>query len=436
MTANTFLPETKEFTMTDLLLRLTSFGGLFVLVAIAWALSENRGAVRWRVVVWGLGLQFALGLLVMHTQAGVYFFEAVKKGFDVVTDASAAGGSFVFGNLNQVFFVEKVGFAADGSTASEGPFIIAAVIAFRVLPVIIFVSGLSAILLHLGVVQWVIRGIAWIMRRTLKTSGAETFATALLVFLGIESVSALGSYLKDMTRSEIFTIMTAFLATIAASVMVAYASFGAQPGHLLAASLMSAPAALVMAKILIPETGVPQSSGEEKIVLPIESQNIFDAAARGAHTGVAMALNVAAMLIVFVGLIYLIDLGVVRLTGLTTTAILGWVFLPFAALMGVPWSDIGSVSELLATKSVFNEFLAYQNMQPMIASGALSPRSQMIATYALCGFANPGSLGILIGGLDGLMPERRAEVAAMSVKAFIAGTLACFCTACVAGVLG
>ncbi len=422
--------------MTDLLLRAISFGGLFVLVALAWALSENRRAVSWRLVAWGMGLQFVLGLVVMHTQAGVWFFDGVRKGFDVITDASAAGGSFVFGNLNQVFFVEKLGFAADGSTASEGPFIIAAVIAFRVLPVIIFVSGLSAILLHLGVVQWVIRGIAWIMRHTLKTSGAETFATALLVFLGIESVSALGSHLKGMTRSEIFTIMTAFLATIAASVMVAYAGFGAEPGHLLAASLMSAPAALVMAKIMIPELGTPKTMGTEKIVLPVESQNIFDAAARGAHTGVAMALNVAAMLIVFVGLIYLIDLAVVKATGQTTTALLGWVFMPFAVIMGVPWGDIGAVSELLATKSVFNEFLAYQNMQPMIESGALSERSRMIVTYALCGFANPGSLGILIGGLDGLMPERRAEVASMSVKAFVAGTLACFCTACVAGVLG
>jgi CNT family concentrative nucleoside transporter len=422
--------------MTDPLLRAISFGGLFVLVALAWALSENRRAVPWRLVAWGMGLQFALGLVVMRTSAGVWFFEGVRKGFEVITDASAAGGSFVFGNLNQVFFVEKVGIAADGTTASEGPFIIAAVIAFRVLPVIIFVSGLSAILLHLGIVQWVIRGIAWVMRRTLKTSGAETFATALLVFLGIESVSALGSHLKGMTRSEIFTIMTAFLATIAASVMVAYAGFGAEPGHLLAASLMSAPAALVMAKIMIPELGTPKTMGNEKIVLPVESQNIFDAAARGAHTGVAMALNVAAMLIVFVGLIYLIDLAVVKVTGQTTTALLGWVFMPFAVIMGVPWGDIGAVSELLATKSVFNEFLAYQNMQPMIESGALSERSRMIATYALCGFANPGSLGILIGGLDGLMPERRAEVAAMSVKAFIAGTLACFCTACVAGVLG
>lgn len=421
--------------MDDLLLRCISFSGLFVLVAIAWGLSENRRAVPWRLVGTGMGLQFVLGLLVMHTLAGVVFFQWVKAGFDLITDASAAGGGFVFGNLNQVFIVDRVDFAADGSVVSQGPFVIAAVIAFRVLPVIVFVSGLSAILLHLGIVQWVIQGIAWVMRRTLKTSGAETFGAALLIFLGIESVSALGGYLKGMTRSEIFTLMTGFLATIAASVMVAYAGFGAEPGHLLAASIMSAPAGLVMAKLLVPETGTPQTSGAARIILPVESKNIFDAAARGAQSGVAMALNVAALLIVFVGLIYLVDLGVTKVTGASVIALLGWFFRPFAFIMGVPWRDLGPISELLATKSVFNEFLAYQNMQPLAAQGTISPRAHTIATYALCGFANPGSLGILIGGLDGLIPERRAEVAGMALKAFIAGTLACFTTACVAGVL-
>ncbi len=422
--------------MDDLLLRCISLVGLLLLVGLAWGLSENRTKVSWRLVAWGMGLQFILGVIVMHTQFGVWFFEGVKTGFDVITDASAAGGSFVFGNLNQVFFVDKIGFGENGAPESEGPFIIAAVIAFRVLPVIIFVSGLSAILLHLGVVQWVIRGMAWVMRRSLKTSGAETFGVALLVFLGIESVSALGNYLKEMTRSEIFTLMVGFLATIAASVMVAYAGFGAEPGHLLAASIMSAPAALVMAKLLVPETGTPETSGSEPIVLPVESQNIFDAAARGAQNGLTMALNVAALLMVFVGLIYLIDLGVNAVTGTTTTVILGYFFRPFALIMGVPWQDIGAVSELLATKSVFNEFLAYQNMAPLVESGAISPRAKLIVTYALCGFANPGSLGILIGGLDGLIPERRTEVASLSMKAFIAGTLACFTTACVAGILG
>lgn len=422
--------------MEDIALRAISFGGLVVLVGLGWALSENRGHIPWRLVGLGMGLQFLLGLFIMHTTAGVWFFDGVKAGFDVITDASAAGSTFVFGNLNQVFFVDRIGFGPDGAPESQGPFIIAAVIAFRVLPVIIFVAGLSAILLHLGVVQWIIRFMAWVMRSTLKTSGAETFGAALLVFLGIESVSALGDYLKGMTRSEIFTLMTGFLATIAASVMIAYAGFGAEPGHLLAASIMSAPAALVMAKILIPETETPQTSGTARITLPIESQNVFDAAARGAQNGLTMALNVAALLIVFVGLIYLIDLGVTALTGTTTTTLLGYLFRPFALILGVPWGDIGAVSELLATKSVFNEFLAYEKMQPMIANETLSPRAQTIATYALCGFANPGSLGILIGGLAGMMPERRAEIAAMSVKAFIAGTFACFSTACVAGVLG
>jgi concentrative nucleoside transporter, CNT family len=422
--------------MDDPLLRCISFGGLLLLVTLAWGLSENRSKVSWRLVAWGMGLQFALGIVVMHTTVGVWFFEGVKTGFDVITDASAEGGAFVFGQLGQFLFVDRLGFADDGSPESLGPVLLTPVIAFRVLPVIIFVSGLSAILLHVGAVQWVIRAMAWIMRRTLKTSGAETFGAALLVFLGIESVSALGDYLKGMTRSEIFTLMTGFLATIAASVMVAYAGFGAEPGHLLAASIMSAPAALVMAKLLIPETESPQTSGAERIELPVESENIFDAAARGAHNGLTMALNVAALLIVFVGLIFLIDLGVTAVTRMTTTSLLGYAFRPFAYIMGVPRQDIGTVAELLATKSVFNEFLAYEKMQSLVDSGALSPRARTIVTYALCGFANPGSLGILIGGLAGMIPERRSEIAAMSVKAFVAGTLACFSTACVAGVLG
>ncbi len=416
-------------------MRLLSLVGLVVMVGIAYALSENRGKVRWRPVLWGMALQFALGLVVLRTPFGQPFFEWVKRGFDVITDASAAGGEFVFGNLGQFFLLERVLVpGAEGMEPVE-PFAISAVIAFKVLPVIIFVSGLAAILQHLRIIQTVVGAMAWLMRRTLKTSGAETFGAALLVFLGIESVSALGSYLKAMTRSELFTLMVAFLATIAASVMVAYAGFGAEPGHLLAASLMSAPAALAMAKLLVPETGHPATSGNERIEIPVESQNIFDAASRGASLGLSMALNVGALLIVFVGLIFLVDLVVTKATGATLVGLLGYGFRPFAWVMGVPRGDVAAVAELLATKSVFNEFLAYQQLQPLVAENVLSKRGLMIATYGLCGFANPGSLGIMIGALAGMVPERRSEVAQLSVKAFIGGTLAAFTTACVAGVL-
>jgi len=389
------------------------------------------------VVVWGVLLQFILGVIVLRTGAGRAFFDAVRAAFDVLTAASTAGAEFVFGNLTHFFILQNVlAPGADGQLTPQATYPMSAVIAFNVLPVIIFVAGVAGILQHLGVVQAVIRGIAWVMQRTLKTSGVETFAVALQVVTGIESATAYGEYIKRMTRSELFTVGTSFLASSAASVMVAYASFGAEPGHILAASLMGAPAAFAIAKIMVPETGIPEtSSARHHFEVAVESENIFDAAACGATTGLNMALNVGAMLIVFIGLIHLVDMGVVKVAGLHVNVVLGWAFRPFAWLMGVPPADVARVGELLATKTVFNEFIAYQNMQPMIKDGLISKRSATIATYALCGFANPGSLGIMIGGLSSLAPERRSEIAQMSLRALVAGTLTAFMTACVAGIL-
>lgn len=417
-------------------MRLVSMFGLVCMIVIAWIVSENRKIIPWRIVFWGVGLQVFLGIIVLDTTIGNALFTGVNRVFDLITAASTEGAAFVFGNLTRLFVLDHVTTPGpDGQMAVQEPFVINAIFAFNVLPVIIFVAGLSGILQHLGVIQAVVRAMAWLMRRTLKTSGAETFGAALLVFTGIESVSALGGYLQRMTRSELFTIMTAFLATIAASVMVAYAGFGAEPGHLLTASLMSAPAAILIAKLMVPETETPETVGGARVKLDVESQNVFDAAARGASLGLNMALNVAAMLIVFVGLIYLADRVSLSVTGLSISVLLGYFFRPFAWMMGVPARDVALVAELLATKSVFNEFIAYQNLQGMIAEGVLTNRSVTIATYALCGFSNPGSLGILIGGISAMAPERRGDIARMSVRAFIGGTLAAFMTACIAGVL-
>jgi len=417
-------------------MRLVSMFGLVCMIVIAWIVSENRKIIPWRIVFWGVGLQVFLGIIVLDTAIGNALFTGVNRVFDLITAASTEGAAFVFGNLTRLFVLDHVTTPGpDGQMAVQEPFVINAIFAFNVLPVIIFVAGLSGILQHLGVIQAVVRAMAWLMRRTLKTSGAETFGAALLVFTGIESVSALGGYLQRMTRSELFTIMTAFLATIAASVMVAYAGFGAEPGHLLTASLMSAPAAILIAKLMVPETETPETVGGARVKLDVESQNVFDAAARGASLGLNMALNVAAMLIVFVGLIYLADRVSLSVTGLSISVLLGYFFRPFAWMMGVPARDVALVAELLATKSVFNEFIAYQNLQGMIAEGVLTNRSVTIATYALCGFSNPGSLGILIGGISAMAPERRGDIARMSVRAFIGGTLAAFMTACIAGVL-
>ena len=418
------------------LFRLISLSGLVFMLGVAWLLSENRSRVSWRVVIWGVLLQFGLGLIVLRSSAGRFFFEGVKAGFDALTDCSETGARFVFGSVASIFQLDRATvLGADGHFAPVEPFTFSAVLAFKALPVIIFVSAIAMILQHLRVIQAVVRGIAWLMRRTMKTSGAETFSAALQIFMGIESVSSLSGYIRTMTRSELFTVMVTFLGSIAASVMVIYASFGAEPGHLLAASLMSAPAGLAIAKLLVPETGKPVTSGELKVDIPITSHNIFDAATQGAAMGLQIALNVAALLIVFVGLIHLLDMIVAGVTGSTLVGIVGWVFRPFAVAMGVPWHDVPAFAELLATKSIFNEFLAYQNLQPLVAQHAISKRTLTIATYALCGFANPGSIGIMIGGICAMAPERRSDVAQLSMRAFIGGTLSTFMTACVAGVL-
>ena len=396
--------------------RLVSAGGLMLMLAVAYALSENRKAVRWPLVAWGLGLQFGIGVLILLTPLDQAIFAGMQWVVDLLTQSTLAGAGFVFGNL-----------ATDMDTG--------AIVGFQVLPVIIFVSALAAMLYHLRVIQAVVRGLAWLMQRTLKTSGAETFGAALLVFLGIESMTAIRGYIKDMTRSELCTLMTAFMATIAGSVMVVYATFGAEPGHLLTASLMSAPAAIMMAKILVPETVAPRTAGTRPVTVAVDTRNIIDAAAKGASEGLALALNVGAMLIVFIGLIFLLNKPVEAVTGLSLEQVTGYIFAPFALAMGISPSDAAEVGQLLGKKTIVNEFVAYLGLQEMITSGTLSPRSIMLTTYALCGFANPGSLGILIAGLASIAPERRSEVSQLGLRAFIGGTLACFTTACVAGVL-
>lgn len=402
---------------SDWFYRFMSLVGLAVMVGLAWAMSENRRKANWRLVAWGLVLQFGLGVLLLKwAPLREVFFFGMERAVGLLTDSTAAGVEMVFGKL-----------LADYGTG--------AAVLLQVLPVIIFVSALAAVLYHLRVIQAVVRFIAWLMRRTLKTSGAETFGAALLVFMGIESMAAVRGYLKEMTRSELCTLMTTFMATIAGSVMVVYATFGAEPGHLLIASLMSAPAAILISKLMVPETGEPRTSGRVRIEASVESHNVLDAAARGTADGLMLALNVGAMLIAFVGLVYLLNTVFQALVQFSFTDLMGWVFRPFAVLLGVPFRDAGPVGELLGTKTVLNEFLAYKDLGDKIAAQELTPRGVVIATYALCGFANPGSLGILIAGMSSLVPERRKDIVQLGIKSLIGGTLACFVTACIAGLL-
>jgi CNT family concentrative nucleoside transporter len=408
--------------MGDWPLRLMSFGGLLVMLAVAFGLSENRRRISLRVVLTGLGLQLGLAVLIFLTGIGSGLFAVADRAFGFFMAASNEGARFLFGRL----------------TTDDG---LGAVVAFQVLPIVIFFSALAGVLYHLGVTQLVVRAMARLMQRVMDISGAESLASALFVFFGIESTTAIAHYIRKMTRSELFTLMTAFMATIAGTVMGAYVRFGAAPGHLLTASLMSAPAAIVIAKILIPETEQPLTHGRVRFDPPRESVNVVDAASNGAAQGLRLAVTIGAMLIAFVGLIHLVNLILGGVSGLwlaeplTLQRLLGWVFSPVAFVMGVPWEDAYEVGQLLGTKTILNEFLAYQQMQPLAADGVIGGRSVTIATYALCGFANFGSVAILVGGLGMIDRERKGLFARLGIRALVAGTLAAFMTACYAGML-
>jgi CNT family concentrative nucleoside transporter len=395
--------------------RFISFAGIFVFLVLAYLISENKKSINYRIVAWGMSLQLVFALFILKTKFGELLFAGVRKGFGLLIGFSDKGAGFVFGNLVN-------------NTA------IGAIFAFKLLPVIIFVSSLMGILYYFGVIQFFVVIGARIMRKTMKISGAESLCAALLVFMGIEATTAVKEYIKSMTRSELFVVMSAFMATIASSVMVTYASFGAEPGHLLAASIMSAPAAVVIAKLMVPETQAPQTSGAVEFKTARKEHNVIEAAANGASLGLNLALQVAAMIIAFIGLVWMID-ALFGIFGTSFDKAAGYLFSPFAVLMGIPFNEALAVGKLLGTKTVFNEFLAYLELKNLIAQGSLSARSVVISTYALCGFANFGSLAILIGGLGGIVPERKGEVAGLGIKAMISGTFACFITACIAGVL-
>jgi len=407
--------------------RIISLFGLVVMLALALLLSENRRRVDWRLVGIAVALQFALALVVLRTVAGEQFFVVVRAAFVFLNQASDEGARFLFGNLTRAFTLSP-GAVVD----VDGPLFINGVVAFSVLPTVVAVSAIAAVLYHWRVIPVLVRSSAWLMQRTLRTSGPETFATAMLVFLGIESMAAIKTYLRAMTRSELLTVMTAFMSTVAASVSLIYARFGAEPGHVLAASIMSAPAAILIAKILVPET---ESVAHAEIAEDGGAHNTLDAATQGASEGVTLALTIGGVLIAFISLVFIVNAGCSWAFGISFTDIMGYAFWPFAWVMGVPAEDVGKVAQLLGTKTVLNEFLAYADMGALIADGGLQPRSITIATYALCGFANPGSLGILIAGLAALAPGRRKEISELGLKSLIGGTLAVFTTACIAGIL-
>ncbi len=405
--------------------------GLALLFGVAWRASTTRRAVRGRPVAVAFALQVAIALLVLRTPFGAAFFGLVNELAVAFISSADAGIDFLFGT-----WPERV-------LGPQGePIRLPYVFAVRVLPVLIFMSSVFQVLYHLGVLQRVVDWMARGLRRVLPISGAESLATVANVFIGMtEAPLMVRPYIEAMTRSELFCLMTAGMATVAGSVLVAYMGMVGPEyaGHLIAASFMSAPAAIGFAKLMIPEVGQPATRGGAAIEVRRESVNVIDAAAKGASDGLVLALNVGALLIAFVALIYLLDGllgalgGLIGLPDLSFGGLLGLALAPVAFLLGVPWADAPAIGEMLGVKTVLNEFIAYQLLAD--AREALSPRSVVIASYALCGFANFGSLAILLGGLGGIAPSRRPDIARDGLRAVLAGALATFSTGALAGLL-
>ncbi len=409
--------------MSDLGPRAVSLLGFGAMIGIAWAFSSDRRRVPWRTVAWGCGLQLALGVLLLKTPLGSFFFDAMNAVVSSLMEYTQAGVDFVFGSL------VSTGFS----------------IVVNVLPIIVFMGSLFAVLYHLGLMQRLVDILAAGLSRSLGISGAESLAAVANLFVGMtESALVVKPYLARMTRSELFVLMTLGMATVAGSVLVAYVSMlgeGAYAGHLVTASLLSAPAGILLAKVMIPETETPVTATRRHTAVERTAINAIDAAAQGALAGLRLAGYVGALLLAFVALIALLnDLlgglgGFVGFPDLTLQGLLGGLLAPLAWLMGVPWQDAQQVGALLGVKTILNEFIAYQELARAIESGSLAPRSAVIASYALCGFANFGSLAILLGGIGGLAPSRRAEVAQLGLRSILSGSLATFMTACVAGML-
>jgi len=418
--------------------RLMGLLGLLVLLGIAWALSNNRRRFPLRTVLWGLGLQFVFAVAILRTGWGRAVFDAFEQAFNRLISFTDKGAQFVFGDWG-------VPVKAFNAVTGE-PHAIGFLLAFKVLPVIIFFASLMGILYHLGIMQKIVGGMAWVMKRCMRVSGAESVVAATEIFVGMtEAPFAIRPYLATLTESELLAVMVAGLANIAGSVMALYVSFGVNAGHLLCASVMSAPASLLIAKIMIPETKTPETFGTVHIPYERTTRNVIDAAAAGATDGLKLALNVATMLIAFIALLamvnYLLAGGhdwVARGLGWqgfpsSLEEIFGWLFRPLAWVMGVPWSESGQVGSLMGVKISLNEMIAYQKL--MAVKDQLSERSVTIATYALCGFANFGSMAIQIGGVSALVPEQRGELSRLSLRALAGGSLATFMTASNAGIL-
>jgi CNT family concentrative nucleoside transporter len=406
--------------------RFTGILGLLTMLALAFTFSTNRRAIRIKTVAWGLGLQIAFAIFVLRVDFGRRAFQVMGDAANRVLAYSYVGSEFLFGPL--------------GKQSSNIGFIFA----FQVLPVVIFICAFFAILYHVGIMQLVIRGAAWLMTRMMGASGAESLNVAASIFMGqTEAPVTIRPFLPDLTRSELMTVMTSGMAHVSGSIMAAYFAFGAEPRHVLSAVIMTAPGTILVSKMLVPETEQPKTAG--KVVMSAEEEdqekheNLLGAIARGTSDGLHMALNIGAMLIAFLALVALVDgifVGIHNHIGWFPTSmehVLGVIFAPIAWLIGIPWRDCPAIGNLLGTRMVLNELVAFSMLGPQKAT--LDPRSFTIATFAICGFANLSSIGIQIGGIGALAPNRRGDLARLGFRAMLAGTMANLMSASIAGML-
>jgi CNT family concentrative nucleoside transporter len=402
--------------------RLIGIAGILVLLCIALAMSNNRKAISWRLVTWGLGIQILFAIIILKTPVGIPFFGAIDIGIKNLLSFSDAGSDFLFKSF-------RYGVVEDPLMN----------FAFRILPTLIFFSSLIAVLYHLGIMQFVVKWIAKVMQKSMGTSGSETLCVSGNIFVGqTEAPLLVRPFILKMTKSELMAVMVGGFATVAGGVMAMYVSMlGNIPGiagHLLAASIMSAPAALVIAKIIYPETEASDTFGDLKIALDNKDDNIMEALSRGATNGMKLAANVAAMLVAFVAIIAMVN-AILGLLDLSLQQILGWIFSPLAWVMGVPWDEAGIIGALMGEKLVLTELIAFGDLSELMTTNSISDRSAIIASYALCGFANFASVGIQLGGIGGIAPERRKDLAKLGLKAMFGGALASWLTATIAGIL-
>jgi CNT family concentrative nucleoside transporter len=433
--------------LTDIL-----FGifGLVVLVGIAYVFSANRKEINWRLVTIGIALQLIFAIFVLLTPYGSAVFNFIGQFFVKVISFTNEGSKFIFGVLADQGEFDKA-FPESMQNQGRGFFF-----AFQVLPTIIFFSSLMSVLYHLGIMQKIVQGMAWVMAKTMRVSGAESISVAANVFIGqTEAPLVVRPYVSPMTQSELLTLMVGGMATIAGGVLAAYVSLlgGSDPvqqlfyaKHLLSASIMAAPATIVIAKILMPETEVSQTMGEVKVHVEKTATNVIDAAATGAADGLKLALNVAGMLLAFIALIAMVNwifegvltewLGLmINGKPITLQVLIGYALSPIAWLIGVPLDDSVIVGSLIGQKVIINEFIAYLELGQLIPQGVLSEKAILISTYALCGFANFSSIAIQIGGIGGIAPDRRSDLARFGLRAVLGGSLATMMTATIAGVL-